>query len=104
MIYKIYQAQADLMYPARQLARFGAGMARAMDIGSYTPSSLRQFGAACTMLADGGLTHHRPDYGFRSTKMGNDVVGVSRRQAAKRNIMDVVFGECLPDITLIAVV
>src|ERR1700712_1776508 len=77
MIYKIYQAQADLMYPARQLARFGAGMARAMDIGSYTPSSLRQFGAACTMLADGGLTHHRPDYGFRTTRMGNDTVGVT---------------------------
>jgi len=29
------------------------------------------------MLADGGLTHHRPDYGFRSARMGNDVVGVA---------------------------
>jgi poly(3-hydroxybutyrate) depolymerase len=76
MIYKIYQAQADLLYPARQLAKWGAGLARSLDIGELTPVPLRQFGAACTMLADGGLTHQRPDYGFRTTKMGNDVVGV----------------------------
>jgi poly(3-hydroxybutyrate) depolymerase len=77
MIYEIYQAQADLMYPARQLARLGAGLARAMDMGELTPAPLRQFGAACSMLADGGLTHHRPDYGFKTTRMGNDVVGVT---------------------------
>ena len=77
MIYKIYQAQADLMYPARQLARLGAGLARAMDMGEFTPAPLRQFGAACSMLADGGLTHHRPDYGFKFAKMGNDVVAVT---------------------------
>jgi poly(3-hydroxybutyrate) depolymerase len=29
------------------------------------------------MLADGGLSHQRPDYGFRTVKMGNDVVGVT---------------------------
>jgi poly(3-hydroxybutyrate) depolymerase len=77
MIYKIYQAQADLMYPARQMARLGAGLARAMDLGEFTPAPLRQFGAACTMIAEGGLTHHRPDYGFRSVRVGNDVVGVT---------------------------
>jgi poly(3-hydroxybutyrate) depolymerase len=77
MIYKLYQAQADLMYPARQLAKFGAGLARAMDMGDYTPQPLRQFGAACSLLADGGLTHHRPDYGFRSTRMGNETVAVT---------------------------
>jgi poly(3-hydroxybutyrate) depolymerase len=77
MMYKIYQAQADLLYPARQLARLGAGMVRAMDIGEYTPSPLRQFGAACTILAESGLTHQRPDYGFRTTRMGSDEVGVT---------------------------
>jgi len=77
MIYKIYQAQADLMYPARQSARFGASLARAMDVGEFTPAPLRQFGAACSLLADSGLTHQRPEYGFSSTRMGNDVVGVT---------------------------
>jgi poly(3-hydroxybutyrate) depolymerase len=77
MIYKLYQAQADLMYPARQMARLGAGLARAMDMGAFTPPPLRQFGAVCSMVADGGLTHHRPDYGFKFAKMGNDVVAVT---------------------------
>src|SRR5258708_2769431 len=77
MLYKLYQAQADLLYPARQMARLGAGLAKAMDIGKYTPGALRQFGAACTMLADSALTHHRPDYGFKTIKMGNDLVGVT---------------------------
>ena len=77
MIYKIYQAQADLLFPARQLARFGAGFARAMDLGDFTPQPLRQFGAACNLLADSALSHYRPDYGFRSARIGNDVVGVT---------------------------
>jgi poly(3-hydroxybutyrate) depolymerase len=77
MIYKFYQAQADLMYPARQLARVGAGLARALDMGDFTPAPLRQFGAACSLLADSGLTHQRPDYGFKTTRMGNDVVAVT---------------------------
>jgi poly(3-hydroxybutyrate) depolymerase len=77
MIYKLYQAQADLLYPARQLAKLGAGLCRAMDIGDYTPGPVRQFGAACSILADSGLTHHRPDYGFRATRMGNDSVAVT---------------------------
>jgi poly(3-hydroxybutyrate) depolymerase len=76
MIYKIYQAQADLLYPARQLARFAAGLARAIDMGEYTPVPLRQFGAACHLFADSGVTHARPDYGFKSTTVGNDVVAV----------------------------
>jgi poly(3-hydroxybutyrate) depolymerase len=29
------------------------------------------------LLADSGLTHSRPDYGFKTTRMGNDVVGVT---------------------------
>ena len=77
MIYKFYQAQADLLYPARQLARLGAGVARAMDMGEYTPQPLRQFGAACNLLADSALTHSRPDYGFRNVRMGNDTVDVT---------------------------
>lgn len=81
MLYKLYQAQADLLYPARQLARIGAGLARAMDIGKYTPGPLRQFGAACSMLADSGMTHHRPEYGLRTSKLGNNLVEVTEEVA-----------------------
>lgn len=47
-----------------------------MDLGLYTPTALRQFGAALSMLADSGLSHSRPDYGFRSTRVGNNAVAV----------------------------
>src|ERR1700712_3865989 len=77
MIYKMYQAQADLLYPARQMARWGADVLRAVDLGQFTPSPLRQFGAACDLLANGALTHSRPDDGFKAAKMGNQVVGVT---------------------------
>ncbi|HEX3574350.1 MAG TPA: polyhydroxyalkanoate depolymerase, partial [Rhodopila sp.] len=77
MIYKFYQAQSDLLYPVRQLANLGARMARVLDMGEFTPQPWRQFGAACTLLADSALTHLRPDYGFRFTRVGNDVVGVT---------------------------
>lgn len=76
MIYPFYQAQADLLYPVRQVARLGAGLCRSMDLGLYTPTALRQFGAALSMLADSGLSHSRPDYGFRSTRVGNNAVAV----------------------------
>lgn len=90
MLYKIYQTQADLLYPARQLARIGAGLARVMDMGDYTPSPLRQFGAACTLLAESGLSHQRPDYGFKTVTLGNDVVGVT-----EQSVFETPFGTLL---------
>ncbi len=89
-LYQLYQAQADLLYPARQMARLGAGLAKALDIGAYTPVALRQFGAACDMLAESGLTHQRPDYGFRTSKMGNTLVEVTEEAA-----FDTPFGTLL---------
>ncbi|HYZ25031.1 MAG TPA: polyhydroxyalkanoate depolymerase [Rhodopila sp.] len=77
MLYKLYQAQSDLLFPARQIARLGAGMARMLDLGQYTPPPLRHFGAACAMLAGSGLTHSRPDFGFRTVVIGNDMVAVA---------------------------
>jgi len=77
MIYGLYQAQADLLYPVREAARFGAGLFRAMDWGDYTPAPIRQVGAALSMIADSGLTHQRPDYGFKTTQIGNETVAVT---------------------------
>ena len=81
MMYKLYQAQADLLMPLRHVARVGAGLARALEINGYTPSVLRQCGAACSLLAESGLTHKRPDFGFKTAKMGEDVVGVTEEVA-----------------------
>jgi poly(3-hydroxybutyrate) depolymerase len=90
MLYQLYQAQADLLYPARQLARIGASLARAMDIGEYTPSVVRQMGAACGVFAGLELTHHRPDYNLPTTMMGNKTVSVT-----EETVFDTPFGTLL---------
>jgi polyhydroxyalkanoate depolymerase len=70
MRYRAFQAQMDLMAPAR----FAAGMATAAM--SHGPPWLRQlppFGhlaAGWEMLSRAGLTHARPDYGFERVRVG----------------------------------
>ncbi|MGE0418117.1 MAG: polyhydroxyalkanoate depolymerase [Acetobacteraceae bacterium] len=81
MIYQLYQAQADLLLPLRTLARFGEGMARVWDLNGYAPATLRHLRATFSLLADSALTHHRPDYGFDSVRVGNDLVGVTEEAA-----------------------
>src|SRR5262245_39734435 len=74
MIYRTYQAQSDLLAPAR----LAAGMATAfLDAGApwlrRTPP-LAQWAASLEMLTRAGLTHHRPDYGFRTVRVGAEDV------------------------------
>jgi poly(3-hydroxybutyrate) depolymerase len=81
MIYQMYQAQADLLRPVRAFARFGATMARIADQGSHSPAAIRQFGAACGILADAGMTHLRPDYDINSVQVGDIEVAVTEEIA-----------------------
>ena len=81
MIYQLYQAQADLLEPVRQLARAGAWAAKVWDIGSYTPAVIRQFGAACSLVAESTLTHQRPPFGIESVAIGNATVRVTEEAA-----------------------
>lgn len=81
MLYQLYQAQQDLMSPIRQIARFGASVARACDIGECTPAAVRHMGAAFSLIAETGLTHSRPPFGFDSVRVGNRLVGVTEEVA-----------------------
>ncbi len=81
MLYQFYQAQADLLYPARAFARFGASLARAFDIGEYTPGWIRQIGAACCVFDGLTLTHSRPEYNLPTTTIGNKVVAIREETA-----------------------
>jgi len=74
MIYQMYQAQADAMMPLRRLARIGESWARIWDIGPITPPGLKHFGAACGLLADAGLSHHRPSFNLDTITVGNGQV------------------------------
>jgi poly(3-hydroxybutyrate) depolymerase len=81
MIYQLYQARADLLWPARMFAKFGSGMARQIDLGPYTPEPLRQFGAGLSVFADTALTHKRPEFGISSVELGDQQVCVTEEAA-----------------------
>ena len=90
MMYQLYQAHADLLFPLRQFARMGAGLARLADWGTCMPSPARHFSAGLTMFAEMGLTHHRPKFGI-------DVVAVNNRSVAvaEESADDTPFGTLL---------
>jgi len=77
MLYASFQAQADLLAPAR----FFAGMAATRLAPSWGPIA-ESFGIRRRLLAlseavsGSGLTHDRPAYGLTSTRMGNRDVPV----------------------------
>jgi poly(3-hydroxybutyrate) depolymerase len=81
MMYQLYQAQADLLFPLRQFARIGAGLARLADCGTCMPSLVRHFSAGLTMFADMGLTHHRPQFGIDGVAVNNRSVAVVEEAA-----------------------
>ena len=81
MIYQLYQAQADLLQSIRLVARYGAGLARIMETGAATPPLLHQVRASCTLLADAGLSHHRPSFRIDQLGLDNRLVGVTEEVA-----------------------
>ena len=62
MIYSLYQAKADMTRFPRDMARLGAGLADQLDLGLFTPMTLRHAGAAMSLFAEAALTHRRPDF------------------------------------------
>ncbi|HVC60778.1 MAG TPA: polyhydroxyalkanoate depolymerase [Acetobacteraceae bacterium] len=90
MMYQLYQAQADLLLPLRQAARFGASLAQFMECGTRTSPLLRQLQAGCSLFADARLTHHRPPFGIATVDLGNRLVGVS-----EETVDDTPFGGLL---------
>lgn len=75
MLYTAYQAQSDLINPARMLAQTAMTMlgARAM---TGQPVDLRALAAAYEMVTRAGLTHERPPYGITAVRDGNREVAV----------------------------
>ncbi len=75
-------------------ARLAAGLAGATM--AFGPSWVRKvpplshFAAGLEMLTRAGLTHHRPDYGFRSVRVDNDDVPVHEEVVAGTPFGDLV--------------
>ena len=81
MIYSLYQTQADLLLPMRQMARFGASLAEQVSGALPHAGPLRHLGAGWSLFADGGLSHVRPDFGIDSVDLGNRLVGIIEEAA-----------------------
>ena len=90
MHYRAYQAQADLLAPAR-LAAGWANSALALG-----PSWLRNapglahLSAGWEMLTRAGLTHQRPDYAIGSVKVAGEDIAVSEEVALSTPFGDLV--------------
>jgi polyhydroxyalkanoate depolymerase len=80
MLYFGYQATADAFDPIRAMARMMGGalpelLPGRIEAGPGRVSWLRAFWAACQIVARGGLSHRRPDFGIPSVSIdGKDVV------------------------------
>jgi poly(3-hydroxybutyrate) depolymerase len=81
MMYQLYQAQSDMLFPLRQFARVGASLTGLFDISACTPPLLRHVAAGLTLFADSGLTHQRPPFGFASVALGDQNVAVIEESA-----------------------
>ena len=62
MMYQAYQAQSDLMWPLRTLARMSLPMLQDPSFGLAGQSALRQAAAACRVLELAEVTHKRPPW------------------------------------------
>jgi polyhydroxyalkanoate depolymerase len=76
MNYRAYQAQSDLLAPARLAAGMATAFLRAGPPWIAQIPPLAQMAAGLEMVTRAGLTHHRPDYGFRSVRVGKEDVPV----------------------------
>ena len=86
MMYQAYQAQSDLMWPLRTLARHAAPMfqapAFALAGGGQALKTARQMAAACQVLELAEVTHKRPAWNIDSVRVKGDSVPVTEEVAA----------------------
>lgn len=90
MNYRAFQAQADLLAPARLAAGMAGGALSLAPPWVRTVPGVGHLAAGWEMLSRAGLTHHRPDYGFRSVRIGGEDVPVAEEVAASTPFGDLV--------------
>ena len=81
MLYRAYQAHADIMEPVRQFAGVAARSVGDRLNGSARPTVLSNLTAAYELIARAGLTHERPPYGIDSIMIGDQEVAVTEEAA-----------------------
>ena len=76
MMYQAYQAQSDLMWPLRTMAKLSVPMLQDSTFGFSTQSSSRQMAAACKVLELAEVTHKRPAWRIDSVMTKGEAVPV----------------------------
>jgi poly(3-hydroxybutyrate) depolymerase len=76
MLYLAYQAHADLVEPAKTIARSSLAMLGAWGSQANVPI-VRNMSAAYELIARAGLTHARPEYAIPAVTVGNREVEVT---------------------------
>ena len=79
MLYRAYQAHADIMRPVRWIAGFAAMSVGETLNGAARPNALSNLTAAYELIARAGLTHERPAYGIKSVMIENREVAVREK-------------------------
>ncbi len=75
-MYRLYQAQEDLLARFRSLALDAAGFLRAMDTGRPEALPLSQVAASLQLLENAGTTHEKPAFGLTHVRIGGRTVEV----------------------------
>ena len=76
MMYQAYQAQSDLMWPLRTLAKMSLPMLQDPTFGLAGQPSLRQAAAACRVLELAEVTHKRPPWRIDQVMVKGEAVPV----------------------------
>ena len=76
MLYQSYQAQSDLLWPARTWARAAVPLLEdgTFGLGGHPPQ--RHLAAACEVARLAEVTHRRPDWGLASVMVRGEPVAV----------------------------
>ena len=82
-MYQAYQAQSDLMWPLRTLARYAAPVFQAPAFALAGGGQARQTAAACKVLELAEVTHKRPPWNIDSVRVKGDSVAVTEEVAAR---------------------
>ncbi len=75
MLYQLYQAQSDLLAPARQGAALWLRFLEEIPLGRKTPG-VRLAAAGAEMLATARITHQHPPFGIKSVQSQNREVAI----------------------------
>ena len=77
MMYQAYQAQSDLMWPLRTMAKMSVPMLMDSTFGLSSQQSMRQAAAACRVLELAEVTHKRPPWRLDQVMVKGEPVPVT---------------------------